>query len=482
MALSTLLDTASYRRLQLIEILISDDTWRTLEMLSNRLGYSRRTLTADIQMLNSRSEDYFNIETSKQRGVKLIASDMFHMEDIYQNLIEASLNFQIIKKIIELDVVTREDLAESLYISPSSLNRNLKQINELLAEYELSIQSNPIKIIGSEKQVRYFYSVFLCEMYLFDMESLQHPLKQVATDFLEQIEEVNEPHPYSFITRYRIIIWLIICADRITRGYLIEESYPLPQPISSETKEVLKKLVKQLPFEPSEKEIAFLIYIYSNNYREISKTGLAEDSSLKSVYQELVSFIEKIKKETTYTIDNQPLLINNLMGYCFYHDFFKGPSNLLFSPKRRLFGPSLTLFNEFIEITKKIAKQYPASSWNQESQLEEITFMLILYWRGLVNQVVLKKEKIDVLIISYIGIQQELFLCDMLQARYPTVFKCHVASEASSCDTEYQIVLTDQSVKWIKEKMGLSRKVISINMIPTKRDWKKIEETIKLFE
>lgn len=482
MALNKLLNTASYRRLQLIEILISDDNWRTLEILSNQLGCSRRTIIADIQMINGRSKDYFYIKTSKQRGIKLIASDLFHMEDVYQDLIEENLNFQIIKKIIELDVVSREELAELLYISTSSLNRNIKQINIFLVEYDLNIQSSPIKMIGNEKQIRYFYSIFLGELYSANMDEFQHPLKNTVIHFLDQLEEENESHPYSFITRYRIIIWLIVCADRIAKGYLIEEIYTLPKSINKKTKIMLTKLIEQLPFEPPEKEIAFLMYIYSNNHREFNQTDLADDDSLKCVYEELVLFIEKVKEETTYTIDDEPFLLKNLMGYCFYHDFFKGPSKLLFSPERRLVGPSLKIFNEFIDITTKIAKQHPDNPWNQENRIEEFIFMLILYWRGLVNQVVLNKEKIDVLIVSYIGIQQELFLCDVLHARYPTTLNCQPASEKRSFEKDYQIVLTDYSVKWIQEKMSPSEKVIGINMIPTKRDWKKIEETIKFFE
>ncbi len=98
MPLDKLLDTASFRRFELIELLVSDDIWLTIEILSNQLNCSRRTLITDIQMINSYSGDSFFIKTSKQRGVKLITTDSFHMEDVYEETMKSNLNFQIIKK------------------------------------------------------------------------------------------------------------------------------------------------------------------------------------------------------------------------------------------------------------------------------------------------------------------------------------------------------------------------------------------------
>ncbi|WP_034549630.1 helix-turn-helix domain-containing protein [Carnobacterium funditum] len=482
MALSKLLDAASFRRLQLIEILISDDTWRTIEKLSDNLKCSRRTLIADIQMINSHSEDNFFIKTSKQRGVKLFTSDLFHMEEIYKDLVESSLNFQIIKKVIELDVTTCEDLSELLYTSQSSINRNLKQINLFLAEYDLIIHSNPIKITGMEKQIRYFYSIFLSEYYSSNMNDFQHPLKNTANHFLEQLEREREAYPYSFLTHHRTLIWMTVCSDRVSKGHFIEDNYAIPEVINASIEQVLSRLVKQLPFEVPNREKTFMMYIFWNNHREFNIENLASDPVLQSAHKDVSSFIEKIKKETGYEIENQALLITNLIGYCFYHDFFKGPSNLLFSPERRLYGPSLKMFKEFIEIVSKTVKQYPQGSWVREVQLDEFIFILILFWKSLVPQIISKKEKIQILVISYIGIHQELFISDMLQARFPTLVTCYAATEIASYHKDIQIVLTDHNVKWMKQKMDFTKKVIGIETIPTKRDWKRIEEMIDKFK
>ena len=481
MPLDKLLDTASFRRFELIELLVSDDIWLTIEVLSNQLNCSRRTLITDIQMINSRSGDNFFIETSKQRGVKLITTDSFHMEDVYEETMKSSLNFQIIKEIIELNHTTCEVLSERLFTSQSSINRSLKQIELFLIDYDLVIESNPIRLTGTEKQIRYFTTIFLCEYYSSNRENFHHPLKKVSSDLLAQIESEKEVYQHSFLTHYRTLIWLIVCLERMSKGHFIEKGYPLPLKVDSKIEHALSKLTNQLPFELPKKEKSFIMHIYWNNHRKFDETDLASDQSLKSMHQTIFSFIEDMKEKTGYTVEEEKLLIANLMRYNLFREFFKGPSNLLFNPKRKIYGNSLATFDEFISAVKSTVTHYPESSFLHGTQLDEWILTLILFWPDLVTQINSKKEKIQILIISYIGIHQELFLSDMLRARFPTMVECYVGSEKVFHQKNIQLVITDYSVKWMEEEMGDSKKVIGVDFIPTKRDWKKIRKMINKF-
>lgn len=478
MSLSQLLDTASFRRLQLIELLNYDDTWQTIDRLSNELACSRRTMITDIQSINNYIGNKLFIKTSKQRGVKLITSDQFHIEEVYQDFVENSLNFQILKKIIELDVTTYEDLSELLFTSPSSINRSLKQINTFLVKYNLSIQSNPIKIIGTEEQIRYFYSIFLCQYCSSTIDNFEHSLKETASHFLEQLEKERKTYPYSFLTHYRTLIWMIVCSDRISKGYLIEKEYRTPNRVNLKMLQSISRLTKELPFELPKKELAFMLYIYWDNHQEFDTNDLDNEPSMKSLHQDILFLIEKIKEETGYSLEDQSFLINNLMGYCFYRNFFTGPSNLLFNPKKNLLEASLTLFDEFINTVKKMVEYFPQDSLIHDLQLDDFIFNVIVFWKGLVAQVHSKKEKIQILVISYLGMGQEQLISDMLQVRFPTLINCHLASEQSSYRKGIQLVLTDHSVKHMKQERYLSKKVIGIDAILTKRDWKRIEQMI----
>ena len=223
------------------------------------------------------------------------------------------------------------------------------------------------------------------------------------------------------------------------------------------------------------------MHIYWNNHRKFDETDLASDQSLKSMHQTIFSFIEDMKEKTGYTVEEEKLLIANLMRYNLFREFFKGPSNLLFNPKRKIYGNSLATFDEFISAVKSTVTHYPESSFLHGTQLDEWILTLILFWPDLVTQINSKKEKIQILIISYIGIHQELFLSDMLRARFPTMVECYVGSEKVFHQKNIQLVITDYSVKWMEEEMGDSKKVIGVDFIPTKRDWKKIRKMINKF-
>lgn len=479
MALYKLLDASSYRRLRLIEQLVSDDKWWTTETLSHLLSCSRRTLIADIQLINNNSEKNFFIQTSKKTGIKLIASDLFHIEDVYQDLVENNLNFQLIKTIIELDTTSIDNLTEILYTSESSVLRSLKQLNLFLIEYELSIQSNPVQIVGSEKQIRYFYSIFLCEYYATNLEDFEHPLKEMASNFLAQLEKKSDSEPYSFLTHYRTLIWMIVCSDRVSKGYLIEKNYLIPTTVNPDLIQLLLKLKKELPFELPKEEMNFMLYIYWNNHRTSNKNDLASSPYLATIYQNIESFVEKIKKETGYRIEENSFLITNLMGYYFYSEFFKGPSNLLFNSKRKSVEVVLKPFLNFVKTVQKIIKSYPEGTWIRDVESDSFIYVLIVYWKGLATQVLLNKEKIQISIVSYVGVQQELFLGELLSSHFPTLLECHAASDKRTTEKDCQLVLIDHKVKWSQQTMDKSKKVIGINMIPTKRDFKRVENAIK---
>ena len=56
------------------------------------------------------------------------------------------------------------ELAEALLVSESTLFRKIKELNKLLAEFELQIKNN--KLVGEESQIRYFTTCCLIRFIL----------------------------------------------------------------------------------------------------------------------------------------------------------------------------------------------------------------------------------------------------------------------------------------------------------------------------
>lgn len=480
MALNKLLDASSSRRLQLVEVLLSDDTWWTIDELSRQLMCSARTIRADIQYYNNNMISEIIIETSKQRGIKLTTSSDFQKEKVYQRAMENSMNFQIIKKLFELDIPSIEDLAELLYTSISSIIRSLKQINGFLEEYDLWIQSKPVKIRGSEKQIRYFYSVFLWDYYSAAFDEFQHPFLEVANKYVYLLQENAKEPVYSPLTQHKTALWLVICLERIRKGYIIEENFELPDFEVHEINRLFNSLSAELPFAIPQKDRKFMIYLYQNFYWQFYIELLSSDSLLMNLYKNVSDFIETVKKRTGYTLENQEDLIAILLSFYFYRGLFKGGNHILLNRSQNILDSLKSTFSIFPIIVKDVLNKEPDSKWIRKAKEneEEIIFIMISSWKGLTSQVIQERERIQLVVMSQQGWRHELFLIDLLKARYPLVLKTYAFTEAIHQEENIQILLTDCQVELTKKWMAPDTKVIGIETVPSRRDWKKIQQEI----
>ncbi|WP_192987502.1 helix-turn-helix domain-containing protein [Carnobacterium mobile] len=482
MVLNKLLDSSSSRRLQLVEVLLSDDKWWTIDELSRQLMCSARTIRADIQYHNSNTTSEVIIETSKQRGIKLTTSNDFQMEKIYQRAMENSLNFQIIKKLFELDTPSIEDLAEYLYTSISSIIRSLKQINGFLAEYGLWIQSKPVKIRGSEKQIRYFYSVFLWDYYSASFDEFKHFYLEMATTYVDQLQEKIKEPIYSPLIRCKAALWVVICLERVKKGYLIEEIFELPAFKVNKINQLFDSFSAELPFAIPKKDRKFMIYLSQNFCWQFNSERVSTDYSLMNLYKNIKDFIETLKERTGYTLENQEDLIAVLMSFYFYRDLFKGGNHILLNRSRTLLNSLNPTFYVFHKIVKDILNKSPDNRWIRRAKENkaDVIFMVITYWKELIFQVIQERERIQLVVMSQKGRRHEVFLADFLKSRYPLVLKTYAFTEATYQVDAVHILLTDCQVELTKKWMAPNIKVIGIETIPSRRDWKKIQQEIDM--
>ena len=74
-------------------------------------------------------------------------------------------------------------LSNELLISESTLFRKIKELNQVLKEFEISIWQG--KLVGEESQIRYFYFQF----YWYLTESKKDKLTNSETTYLGMIEK-----------------------------------------------------------------------------------------------------------------------------------------------------------------------------------------------------------------------------------------------------------------------------------------------------
>lgn len=480
MRINNLLDTSSARRLQLLELLVAEDEWWTIEELSHKLRCSIGTIRADIQYYNSLLNGDAYIETSKQHGIKLTTVDSFQMESVYHKVMEGCLNFQIINKLFELDIPSIEDLAELLYTSASSILRSLKQINVFLEEYELTIQAKPVKIRGTEKQIRYFYNVFLWDYYSASFDEFHHHFLNIAQTYIEMLPKNVVTPTFSEIAQGKIALWLVICLERIEQGYFIDHEYEVFPFKLSKKEPLFDALQKELTFTIPLEDQNFMSYLYQNKDGPLDDAYLTENPRVVSLYQDISAFIETLKNQTGYTLENQSCFITNLIRHYFYRSLFKGPGYILIDRAERNGQDLERNFEKFAKAVREILATSPANNWIEKMRENEndLIFTLITFWTGLTQQVAQEKEKVQVVVISQHGLQHELFLSDLLKVQFSLELKCYTLSEQKHLGENIQLVLTDCQIDLMKQWIDPAVKVLSIESVPSSRNWKKIRQAI----
>lgn len=106
------------------------------------------------------------------------------------------------------------DLANQLYISPSTCRRLIKTVNLTLANYELKIDPKNVTIVGNEAKIR--YAAFQC--YWNTYGSVKWPF----SSNLHELKSSDQHFHIQEFDRLLFAFWLAICRQRRLTGNLIK--------------------------------------------------------------------------------------------------------------------------------------------------------------------------------------------------------------------------------------------------------------------
>jgi len=157
-----LLKTNELRQLELIEYLYDRCNWTPLAEIAEALNYSERTLKTDISTLKS-SLDSLIIDSSSL-GIRLIFKQNSNLKSFYQMIFEQSTTFNLLEYLITRENMNTDDILDALSISLSTLYRLIKEINYVLDKnFHIQINQTDYQLLGTEKDIRYFYYVYFSE-------------------------------------------------------------------------------------------------------------------------------------------------------------------------------------------------------------------------------------------------------------------------------------------------------------------------------
>ncbi|SFH74832.1 helix-turn-helix domain-containing protein [Pisciglobus halotolerans] len=477
-----LLDSSSLRRLQLLEILASQDGWLLIENIAKQLDCSQRSIKSDIQFFEHYFKEDLFIKTSKKNGIQLITPDFFEQNTIYQEIIKENLNVQLLSLLYEEQLHTLTDYAAYLYTSLSSVTRSMKQIKEALKKFDLSIKTKPVALEGREEQIRFFYCVFFWELTGLNFSELDIPFIDEATAFVQQLTTSSQ-ESFSTVIISKMIVWTAVCLDRIQKGYLLKEYAPIV-PVSQSVKQLIDESEKLLSFSLPANEKEFFGFYFMNRFAFTDIQSIKAHSNLWETYTDIGRFLEQLTYQQEVQMSNKEYVNDKLFKHYIYKEAFKGPNDLFWNPTRKTLLHSVDVYASFIDQTLMTLDQWQ-QPWTKKMKEEPYSFLytLAVSWKNLTQQIIEKEKKICVEVVSQFGVDHEYFISELLIHQFPNKLECYPLSEVKKLQKKVDMVITDMKIDpFLQKQTDHTVPVVSIEYAPNHRNWHHIRTVLEKVE
>ncbi len=193
-----MLEALDKRRKKLLQILLSKEEKTSIGELAEELAISGRTVRSDLNNLSSHLGELEGVEIIRKRGVgvwleadeerrKILMKEFSNHKDNYQSLSPEKRRQLILKYLLQVDErTTIQELADELYVSRTTVFKDLDKVEEWLSRYNLNLERKRrygIRVLGDEKDWRKAVADLLAKFK--DNKELRKMLEEAEEERLE---------------------------------------------------------------------------------------------------------------------------------------------------------------------------------------------------------------------------------------------------------------------------------------------------------
>lgn len=483
--MKNLLRKSERRRLKMAEVLFDKNDWMTVAELSKIIGSSVRIIKYDLNIFKD-SYDDFTIQTSK-KGVRIHFHKDKSPRTLYTNILSQSIPFQLLETIFLNENYSTFELADLLFISPSTLYRMIEHINETAEPYDIRVETHPCRVIGNEEKIRHFYSQFFYEKYTFldwshygDSEMIDNFLHffiiytKIDIDFASYgIFKVIATINY---IRFKNNHFIKVNPSKINFDEIISDMSMHTEPFEYFEKimgvEVNHHLITQI-FQP------FVEIGFSLNYERLLEKMEKYDQVATEVHY-LNQFFDELSTNHHLPLPNKEEMILGMQNAVHLETSDPRNGHILYD-RNKLFALDIqknfpNFYRDLCEGLKKYRKI--CSLPNTEDGLNYLIYVAYSNWEGLTLNLQKKHDNIKVLIISNRHKAHSYMLKDFIEYEFSAdleidVYQDVFLSEAVLEDLEYDFIVVNFPMPPLKTK-----NVICIENIPGVQDHSKIQQEI----
>lgn len=452
--LHNLLDTASNRRMLVMEVLLSFNGWVTSAQLADACHSSIRTINNDLQYLKQNYPDYFIIETSKQHGVRLLPNSSFRLESFYREVMNNNSVFNLMEGLFFHPEYTPQEWQDYLFLSSSGFYRAMNRITLSLKPY--SIQFDKKFESSNELNVRYFFSNFFAEKYgymewsfPFNRIHIINALKEINGYIQKQLKDSQ----YLDLDSNQIMhagMLVAVSLIRISQGEYCQRfrnpfNFDLDDEIAHEFhdryKDIGAPLIDELSFEQFQ-DIIYSVFAFLITWKSDEEFNHINDCIMNFLNRVIAKWKLNISSEEFNRI--RCLMLNMYSSYrLFPHD-----TRILYNQPRfigNLIQESYPqLYEEFRDqlTTLSVETNFP---WNRGTA--EILFWVIVKWPEITQLLYERYTKAKILIVSDQGAGHQRYVAKSLNHIFDDFAKTY------ECDSD--IFELDKRIHTLKDKYDL---------------------------
>ena len=463
-----LLSKKSHRQLELLELLFENKRWFHISELAELLHCTERSVKDDLSHVRSSFPDF--IFHSSTNGIRIINTDDSDIEMVYHHFFKHSTHFSILEFIFFNEGCDTDSICKEFYISSSSLYRIISHINKIIKkQYRFEIGLNPVRIIGNEIDIRYFFAQYFSEKYYF----LEWPFEDFSVEPLCKLLALvykETAFPVNFATQRMLKLLLVTNLYRIKFGHFLEveknsfnnqllESFMQAEGIE----EIVASFDSEYRISLNKEVIGQLFVSYFQKMffidEEVFLNHAKTDSYVKKSYQLLGELVDQVSRDYNLQVDNRDNLIWHLHNTAHLHRQELSTEFILFDQKGNTIKNFQNIFPRFVSEVKEGIEHYLKTLEMDDSSMKvnHLSYTFITHSKHLVLNLLQNQPKLKVLVMSNFDQYHAKSVAETLSYYCSNNFELEVWSELelsleSLKESPYDIIISNFIIPPIENK------------------------------
>lgn len=300
------------------------DTWSTASSIAANLGISVRTVKNYVAWLNDRTEP---LVESSSKGFRIkdraVAAELLaQTKNEAIQTAKKRRSYVLRRLLIESEQCSLESLAAELYVSVSTLERELRQAKPYLKDYGLTLQikKGEVSIAGAERNKKRIISTLIYEEtknFFNNMELLNDYFPEIDLRLIRKTVEDTLAAHQCFLNDYSIsnlILHIAITLQRNIRGLCTGEEEPSNRKVAVSPEhcaivaEICHALEQTYPIVFSDSDQYAFGVIITTRLVHLQDSE-AEDMLETSVRQLVLLIVKQVEQNFAFNIGNADFIV-----------------------------------------------------------------------------------------------------------------------------------------------------------------------------